>query len=297
MWRPAIALGLSLALALSPTLTAAEAPPTDPDIVKGINLVDDGDFDSAILILDGAARRLATDPKKVKELSQAYLYLGIAYVGKGHEAAAKAKFREALAQIKDITLSPDKFPPKVIDVFEAARSESSQTAKAAAPAPAPAKKKGGSKKGLLIGAGVAVAGGVGAALALGGGNGSPPTTLPVQTPPPFNGTLNTDEVRRIFAIAVRASGNVNATATWTDSASVLGLNLLDSAFIRVGPPANRTNNTTLTLGPQPVAAGTYHLEIEYHTCNGAPVQSAGPPVRKAARPDCTTNFTVTATYP
>jgi hypothetical protein len=175
MWRSSTALGLCLSLVFSPLATDADAPPTDPEVVKGIKLVDDGDFDAAILTLDGAARRLATDPKQAKELSQAYLYLGIAYVGKGHEAAAKAKFREALGQIKDITLSPDKFPPRVIDVFEAARSESSQTAKAAAPAPAPApaKKKGGSKKGLLIGVGVAAAAG-GIALAAGGGGSDRP---------------------------------------------------------------------------------------------------------------------------
>src|SRR5262245_48184645 len=96
---------------------------TDPEVLKGIKSVDDGDYDGAILILDNASRRLASDPAKANDLSQAYLYLGIAYVGKGHEAAAKAKFREALTQIKDMTLSPDKFPPKVIDVFEAARQE------------------------------------------------------------------------------------------------------------------------------------------------------------------------------
>src|SRR5689334_8276803 len=115
-----MALALALALASAPFAGVARA---DDDLAKGIALVDDGDYDAAILVLDTAARRLAADPKDTRALSQAYLYLGIAYMGKGHEAAAKAKFKEAVATIKDLSLSPDKFPPKVIDVFEAAKSE------------------------------------------------------------------------------------------------------------------------------------------------------------------------------
>ena len=301
MRRPVTAFGLSLCLAISPLAAIADTPPTDPEVLKGIKLVDDGDFDAAILTLDGAARRLAADPKMARELSQAYLYLGIAYVGKGHEAAAKAKFREALTQIKDITLSPEKFPPKVIDVFEAARSEAAQNAKASAPAPAAAaEKKKGSSKGLLIGLGVAAAAGVGiAAAAGGGGSDTPSTSTPASTrrTETFSGTLNTDEIRRTYAVAVNGPGSLDATATWTDSASVLNLNLLDSGFAPVGPSANRTANTTLTLVPQQVTQGTYNVEIEYSTCNGAAVGSAHPPVGKAARPECTTNFTLTVVHP
>ena len=298
MWRSATALAMCLSLTLALASTGAEAPPTDTEVIKGIKLVDDGDFDGAIVTLDNAARRLATDPGKAKELSQAYLYLGIAYMGKGHEAAAKAKFREALAQIKDITLSPDKFAPKVIDVFEAARSES-QTAKATKPAPAPEKKKGGSKKGILIGVGVAAAAGVGVAVAAGGGGGSdtPPTPADTRRTETFTGTLNTDELDRSFTIAVSAAGDLEATATWTDTASVLEMFLFDSNSVQVGPEANRASNTSLTLVPQRVAPGQYNIGLGYNTCNGASVRSAGAPVRKAARPECTTSFTLTVLHP
>jgi hypothetical protein len=137
---------------------------TDPEVVKGIKQVEDGDYDGAILTLDNAARRLASNPAKFRDLSQAYLYLGISYAGKGHAAAVKAKFREALGQTKDLSLSPEKFPPKVINLFEAAKQERTQ-----APAPEAAKKgAGGSHKGLFIGLGVAAAAGVGIAVAAGG---------------------------------------------------------------------------------------------------------------------------------
>ena len=184
MLRHALALCLGGALAIAGIPAAqAQTVVTDGDVQKGIRLVDDGDYDAAIVVLDTAARRLAGDASKVRDLSQAYLYLGIAYVGKGHEAAAKAKFREAVAGIKDLTLSAEKYPPKVINLFEAARDEARAAATPAAAAPpattastrpaAPAAKSGGGgggKKVLLIVGGLAVAGG-GAAVALGGGGG------------------------------------------------------------------------------------------------------------------------------
>jgi hypothetical protein len=101
---------------------------SDSEVVKGIGQVETGDYDAAIVTLDAAARRLAAEPAKARELSQAYLYLGIAYVAKGHEAAARAKFRDALAQVKDLSLSPEEFSPKVIDLFEAVREDSFRVA-------------------------------------------------------------------------------------------------------------------------------------------------------------------------
>jgi hypothetical protein len=173
MMRRVLAACLGVALAVP---AAAQAPAAgDPEVARGIQMVEDGDYDAAILTLDNATRRLATQAPRTRELSQAYLYLGVAYVGKGHEAAAKAKFREAVMQLHDLTLTPDKFPPKVIDLFEAAREEvqrapqpSPTPAAAAAPAAAtaaPARKGGGGKKVLIIGAlGAAAAGGAVVAL-------------------------------------------------------------------------------------------------------------------------------------
>jgi tetratricopeptide (TPR) repeat protein len=125
-----LAVVLSLALPLSPILASAQADVTDAEVRKGIRAVDEGDYDAAIFTLDAAARRLAADSSGARDLPQAYLYLGIAYVGKGHEAAAKAKFREALRQIKDLSLNADRYPPKVIDVFEAAKAENERDASA-----------------------------------------------------------------------------------------------------------------------------------------------------------------------
>lgn len=182
-----LCLGGALAIAGIPAAQAQTAV-ADVDVQKGIRLVDDGDYDAAIVVLDNAARRLSGDASKVRDLSQAYLYLGIAYVGKGHEAAAKAKFREAVAGIKDLTLSAEKYPPKVINLFEAARDEAraaatppATTASTRPAAPAPKSGGGGGKKVLLIVGGLAVAGG-GAAVALGGGgDGTSSSSTPGQS--------------------------------------------------------------------------------------------------------------------
>jgi tetratricopeptide (TPR) repeat protein len=176
--RNTLCLLMALVLASGPLAAQTQ----DSEVTKGIRQVDEGDYDAAIVTLDAAARRLAADKTKVKDLSQAYLYLGIAYVGKGHEAAAKAKFRDAVAQIKDLSLSADRYPPKVINLFEAAKEEARAAGTAttsagttrppatAAPTPAAAAPEqgggGGGKKLLLIGGGVAVAG-AGAYLAFG----------------------------------------------------------------------------------------------------------------------------------
>jgi hypothetical protein len=227
---------------------AAAQTPTDFGLAEGMKQVDEGEFDNAIVTLDTAARRLAADPKRVGELSQAYLYLGIAYVGKGHEAAAKAKFREALAGMKDLSLSAERYPPKVIDLFEAARADARPPVPAMAPA-APA-KKGGGGKGLLVIGGLAVVGG-GVALAAGGGGSggdgggsSPTTSLPAQT---LNrsGTVGVNGSEAMVVVASRA-GSLEVTLTWSDGNHQLDIVCQENPppYTSCGGTYNRTSNTS-----------------------------------------------------
>jgi hypothetical protein len=220
-----LVLGLALAAGSTPTQPVT----SDPGLAAGIRQVEDGDFDAAIVTLDAAARRLVSEPRRAHELSQAYLYLGIAYVGKGHEAAAKAKFREAVLQMRELSLSPEKFPPKIINLFEAARAEAARTPPPQA-APAQAKKGGGSKTVLLIGGG-AVAVGLGAvALAGGGGGGGNTgggtavvTTPPVSTEPitdAFPGVLTTAQSAASVGVGpVQTAGPWKAEFSWSDPAA------------------------------------------------------------------------------
>jgi hypothetical protein len=149
-----------LALAAPPAAPAASG--TD-ELAQGIRQVAEGDFEAAVLTLDGAVRTLAQEPARTRDLAQAYLHLGIAYVALDQRDRARAAFKEALARDKDLKLGADRYSPKVIATFEEAR----QQARAAAP-----KEKGSRLPLVLLGAG-AVAGGVIALAA--GGSSSPPS--------------------------------------------------------------------------------------------------------------------------
>ena len=233
----------------------AQTTPSDPEVAKGVRQVDEGEYDAAIVTLDSASRRLAGDPSKARDLSEAYLYLGIAYVGKGHEAAAKAKFREAVRQIKDLVLSTDKYPPKVIDLFEAAREEVNRAAAAepaatpspaARPAPAP-QKKGGANKGLIIG-GVLLAG-AGAAVAVAGGGGSSGSSTPADTrnSQVFTGNLPAQDIRG-FTVTASKAGTLEATLTWQDRGISLTIDCQEKnpPYTQCGH-SNRTTDTSALL--------------------------------------------------
>lgn len=255
MLRKALSVVVALGFLGAPSPATAQTIPSDAELVKGIRQVDEGDYDSAIVTLDAASRRLAGDSAKVSDLSQAYLYLGIAYVGKGHEAAAKAKFREAVRQIRDLVLSTDKYPPKVIDLFEAARDEVNRTsAPEAAASPSPSapvsaapKKKGGSSKGLIIG-GVVLAG-AGAAVAVagggaGGGGSTPNASRNTQT---FTGNLPNNDLRAFTVTATRA-GTLEATLTWQDRtiSLTIGCQEKNPPYTECGH-SNRTTDTSAQL--------------------------------------------------
>ena len=254
--RRVLSLAMALILAAAP-IPAAEK--LDADVQRGIAQVDEGDYDGAILTLDNAARRLAVDKTRSDDLAQAYLYLGIAYIGKGREAAAKAKFREAVAQIRTLSLSADKFPPKVVDLFEAAKAEETRATASPSPTPSstasgvipPEKKKGGGKAILLIG-GIAVAGGA-AALA-GGGGGSAASASNTPTSPTtqtlnFAGSLPAGAYDCKQVVPTKA-GTLEASMTWTNGQLGLGI-----ACQEHDPPYNacatsnsvRTSNTSATL--------------------------------------------------
>jgi len=183
-------LVLLLVVALGSPQRGMGADTVDTDLANGVRQAQEGDFENAVVTLDGVVRRLSGQPSRAKDLARAYTYLSIAYLGLSQEQTAKAKFLEAWKADRDMSLSPREFPPRILEFFEKAREEAnlaSPRAPTASPAPRPAavrspepKKKGSKTVPILIGA--AVLGGVGIAVAAGGGGGSdggtPTTTLP-----------------------------------------------------------------------------------------------------------------------
>jgi len=110
----------------------AQTQATDPELNKGIQLVDEGDFDGGVRTLTAVVRRLQSSGGSGRDLSRAHLYLGIAHVQLRNEVAAKSAFHEALRADPGLTLSADEFAPRVIAAFQQAKKESS-----AGPTPRP----------------------------------------------------------------------------------------------------------------------------------------------------------------
>ena len=133
--RRALCLSLVLGLLAGPLYAAAPPPAEDAEVRKGVQQVNTGAYDAGILTLDAASRRLAASRDNPQELSQAYLYLGIAYLAKGRDSAAEANFRQALAQTEALNLPPDKFAQRVLEVFEKSRAQRTTPAAAQQPPP------------------------------------------------------------------------------------------------------------------------------------------------------------------
>jgi hypothetical protein len=286
MVRKALSTLLVLAIAAGTAVpVAAQGPVSDPEIARGMRQVDEGDYDAGIVTLDAAVRRLGGQPARQGELAQAYLYLGVAYLGKGHETSARARFRDALKQAKDLNLSPDRFAPRVIELFEQAKEDVSPTAAPAAPAPAPVatsapgaaagKKKGGSKMPLvLIGLGAAAAGGV--ALAAGGGGGSDDpgtggggrlreTNFPNEVVV-FGGG-------REFVVNVAGTGTLTAKVTWQQAGVLLSSYIVALANTpQVLAEGNQTGSNEVTLS-LPVTAQAYRISVTNSTGRGPNVDT------------------------
>src|SRR5688572_27337277 len=118
--RRAVAGLIAFALLIAPAGGAAGA---SQDLATGIRQVQEGDFENAVVTLQAVSRALAGQTTRRLELAQAYLYLGIAHVALDQADPAKAAFKAALGQNKSLRLSEDRFSPKVIAAFEAARRE------------------------------------------------------------------------------------------------------------------------------------------------------------------------------
>ena len=188
-----------LVVALAASLAArgaGQAP--DPVLEEGVRQAQEGEFEQAVITLDGVVKRLRGGGGSPKDLSRACVYLGVAYLGLGQEQAARTSFLEALRRDPLLELSRREYPPRIVDVFQDVRRSAAATLPAAAApppvtdrsapktpaAPAPAAKKGGSKTPLvLVGLGGAAAAGVAvAASGGGGGGGGTSSPAPVATP-------------------------------------------------------------------------------------------------------------------
>jgi hypothetical protein len=203
MLRRSAAAALASVLVASAALPAA--PPPHPALARGLALVREGDFEAAVIELDGAVRRLEADPAAAAHVPWAWVHLGVAYLELDQETVARGKFREALLREPALRLDPAEFSAQSIRVFESVRAEAGAAPRVepAAPGaratPAPPREEKGSSRGLVLvlaGGGAAAGAGVGRGGGGGGGGaatttttapvggGGPSTTTPSPSPTP-----------------------------------------------------------------------------------------------------------------
>jgi Tfp pilus assembly protein PilF len=246
--RGLLSIVLTLAVGLAPaTLVAQVAAVSDVEVKKGVQQVDDGEYDAAILTLDAAVRRLAASPGQAPALAQAYLYLGIAYLAKGQETSARVRFREAVKQARDLNLSPDKFAPKVIGEFERAREEVRES-------PGSAAKKSGGTKYLLIGGGVAAAG-VAAVVLASGGEPYDPNQYEFR-----DGTLTPTLPFQSLPMGPGGAGHWKAELSWKDPSALVGLTVYDST-LRIITNGRLLTSTTGVAEWEGEAGTVYQIKV------------------------------------
>jgi hypothetical protein len=229
-----LAFALALTLAVPTSLPAQATSPganangtaVAPDLETGILQVRRGDFEEAIVTLDGVVRRLQAEKTGGRDRSRAYAYLAVAYMGLAQQEKAKEEFLEAWRADRTLSLSPKEFPPAVIDMFERTRREAEAREPGygrPSPTPTTPSAKGGGKT-LLLGAG-ALAVGFGAAMALKDNKAkitATPTPSPTPTPTPVDIT-GTWELQQsghnagVNASIVDANGALTATFFYPDS--------------------------------------------------------------------------------
>jgi len=124
--RRLCALLVGAGLLLTPVPLRAQS--ADPELAQGLRQVREGDFEGAVTTLESVVRRLSPAPERSRDLVQAYVNLGVAYVALDQRDAARSRFGEALARDRSLKLSAAEYSPKVLAVFEEARQRARQAA-------------------------------------------------------------------------------------------------------------------------------------------------------------------------
>src|SRR5687767_10189275 len=111
--RALAAVMIALLMPIPPPLLAQPAP---ADLGTGIRQAQSGDFDAAVITLEGVVARGGAG-LSAKDKGRAHLYLSVAYHGLDQTDKAKQRLLSALQADPGLTLDPKEFPPKIMDFF------------------------------------------------------------------------------------------------------------------------------------------------------------------------------------
>lgn len=203
----------------------------DGELARGKELLRQGEYDQAAVVLDRVTRRLGTNAKAAREAASAHVHLALAYVGLAQDTLARANFKEALRRDPSIQLTASDQSPKVLELFQTAKDELAREKLLNA-----SSKKGGSKAPLVIG--LAALGAGGAAIGLkggGGGGGDTPSGssgTPITTGCPSPITVASASISRGATVSMSSP----QTLTLTLNLAATGNGLTTSGTVALRAP-------------------------------------------------------------
>ncbi|HEY2945535.1 MAG TPA: tetratricopeptide repeat protein [Vicinamibacteria bacterium] len=251
--RRLLALILGAGIVLLPLPLPAQS--ADPELAQGVRQVREGDFEGAVATLESVVRRLSSAPERSRDLLQAYVNLGVAYVALDQRDLARSRFGEALARDRNLKLSAAEYSPKVLAVFEEARQQARPSGQG----------RKGSKTPYVI-AGAAAAAAAGVVLATRGSNASAA----------FSGArfgnlvavCPDDSINVPVQVLILVEAQAGSAALSIDSATAQLIIVMSADTGEVGFASTQAT----TVSPMVVAAKT-HATLQVSTvlvCNNGP---------------------------
>jgi hypothetical protein len=251
--RGLLALTLGAGIVLLPLPLPAQS--ADPELAQGVRQVREGDFEGAVATLESVVRRLSSAPERSRDLLQAYVNLGVAYVALDQRDLARSRFGEALARDRNLKLSAAEYSPKVLAVFEEARQQARPSGQG----------RKGSKTPYVI-AGAAAAAAAGVVLATRGSNASAA----------FSGArfgnlvavCPDDSINVPVQVLILVEAQAGSAALSIDSATAQLIIVMSADTGEVGFASTQAT----TVSPMVVAAKT-HATLQVSTvlvCNNGP---------------------------
>jgi hypothetical protein len=257
-----------VSLALLGAVLGSGVPPSleshDPEVLKGVALLEEAKLEEAQETLESAVTRLRASAPGTHELAIAFFYRGAAEAQRGEAARARASMGEAMTADPDLGTPGRAFPLPVQEAFEDARAERRTTAKAR-------------RTGLV---GALVAGGLltSAALVFAGSGGRQSPSAAGRTTDLFTGDLVSGSPPREFPVVVSSTGIVDAGVDWIEPGATLALELDDAGHQAraVSTPSTSTEAILSVV----VAPSTYTLLLTRRDASVTPA-----------------NFTLRVTHP
>ena len=246
-------VALLLAVLVVPLPLRAQS--ADPELAQGVRQVREGDFEGAVTTLESVVRRLSSAPERSRELVQAYVNLGVAYVALDQRDLARTRFGEALARDRNLKLSAAEYSPKVLAVFEEARQRAR-----------PAGGRKGSKAPYVVAGAAAAAGAV--VLATRGGSDAAAATFSGARFGNLVAVCPDDSINVPIPVLMLVEAQAAASSLSIQSAAATLIIVTSANAGEVGFASNQATN----VSPNVVAAKA-HATLQVSTvlvCNNGP---------------------------